>query len=406
MLSDKTIANIVACLIVVMLTTRITIACATYSMWFVVLLLIYFFIRTKNRNLSFYMQGLFLLPKEIYAGIFIFYFSLFIASAINLDVPGLKKTLDFITWTIPLWLILITAGRYKITTGIKYGIAVGTMYLCGNGLFQFYQGYSAGNTSIRIQANFWNANLLAMALEILFPLLVVFTMEEQVKIKKIFFFLLSLITFICLYLTQSRGALGGIVLAYIVSGGIYLFEARMMTSKTKLRKALGVFCVGILIMGASLGYLAVQRYNPNDHRFGAERGIMYESSLKMWEDNKLAGVGVASWNKAYNGKYQPEYYEDKGHFHPHNMFLNYLSTAGIIGEVGFILYLILLFKGGYKCIKQSNNLINLFLIFTPLMAYLFHGFLDDTLVHKEIARLFYLILGIIIIYCRQSMKTQ
>lgn len=115
------------------------------------------------------MQGLFLLPKEIYAGIAIFYGSLLLSSFINLDMTGVKKTFDFFTWTIPLWLILITAGKYKIQKGAKYGIVIGTIFLCGVGLFQFYQGYVNGNAEIRIQANFGNANLLAMALEILFP---------------------------------------------------------------------------------------------------------------------------------------------------------------------------------------------------------------------------------------------
>ena len=406
MLADKRLANLVACLITIMLTTRITIACATYAMWFVIFWLVYLFIRTKNRHLSYYMQGLFLLPKEIYAGIAIFYGSLLLSSFINLDMTGVKKTFDFFTWTIPLWLILITAGKYKIQKGIKYGIVIGTIFLCGVGLFQFYQGYVNGNAEIRIQANFWNANLLAMALEILFPLLAVFGLEGSSKVKKFLLLSIALFAFICMYMTQSRGALGGIVLAYTVTGVIYLYKIRNTIPKIKLKRICGLFCIGIFIMGTSLGALAMQRYNPNDHRFGEERGIMYESSLRMWEDNKLAGVGVANWNKAYNGKYQPEHYDDKGHFHPHNMFLNYLSTAGIIGEIGFISYVILLFVGGYRCVKQANNPLSMFLVFVPLLAYFFHGFLDDTLVHKEVARMFYLVLGIAVVYFRQGRQIQ
>lgn len=41
MLTDKRLANLVACLITIMLTTRITIACATYAMWFVIFWLVY-----------------------------------------------------------------------------------------------------------------------------------------------------------------------------------------------------------------------------------------------------------------------------------------------------------------------------------------------------------------------------
>lgn len=37
-----------------------------------------------------------------------------------------------------------------------------------------------------------------------------------------------------------------------------------------------------------------------------ERFMMIESSLRMWEDHKIAGIGLNWWKDNYYGEYRPE----------------------------------------------------------------------------------------------------
>ena len=39
---------------------------------------------------------------------------------------------------------------------------------------------------------------------------------------------------------------------------------------------------------------------------GGERFMMIESSLRMWEDHKIAGIGLNRWKDNYYGEYRPE----------------------------------------------------------------------------------------------------
>lgn len=102
------------------------------------------------------------------------------------------------------------------------------------------------------------------------------------------------------------------------------------------------------------GYMQNHR-NTDMARLGGERIFMLSSSYEMWKDHKLSGIGVNSWETYYySDRYHPEGAQEQHLTMPHNMFIYFLSTAGIIGGLGFIGYTILTLIGLLRLPYENN----------------------------------------------------
>ena len=101
---------------------------------------------------------------------------------------------------------------------------------------------------------------------------------------------------------------------------------------------------------------------------------IYLSAFKMWEDNKLTGIGLNNYEFVCN-KY-PKYQTKKTNYgncstHPHNNYIQWLTESGLIGFIFFIIFIINLFKSSLKEIYRESNkisLIALLVIFWPIMS--------------------------------------
>ena len=386
----KTIANWIACLMCICLISDFNAAHYSYTITLFVLFTIYDFICTKK----FYDPHDFCINKTVCTGIFIFYFTLFLSCFYRQDLYSLSSLFLFISWIIPGVLFLCISSKYDIRKGLSYGIYLGLILLC---LYGLIANPPTGNIiNFRFTSLKYNANQTAMIIELLIPFLIYFFIKEKRLLSRFFYGLGIIFSLICLLATQSRGGIGAFIIGIIISLIIYSLNKRC--DLQTLKKPFFLSGIGIIIIICCFTAQSIHRYNPDNHHFGTERGIMWETSLKMWDEHKIAGIGVSRWKEAYYGEYHPSYLVEPNaeHFHPHNMFLNYLSTAGIVGEIGYLFFMFLLFKGMYTYVKRDP--IFVFIALMPFSIYFFHGFLDDTLVHKDIARLYYFAISLVFIY--------
>lgn len=386
----KIIANWVACLMCICLISDFSAAHYSYAIALFILFTIYDFICTKK----IYNPHNFCINKTVCTGIFIFYFTLFLSCFYRQDLYSLSGLFLFISWIIPGVLFLCISSKYNIRQGLSYGICLGLILLCLYGLIANPPTGSIIN--FRFASLKYNANQTAMIIELFTPFLIYLFIKEKRLLSRLFYGLGTIFSLMCLLATQSRGGIGAFIIGIIISLAIYFVNKRH--DLQTLKKPFLLSAIGIIIIICCFAALSIHRYNPDNHHFGTERGIMWETSIRMWNDHKIAGIGVSRWQETYYGDYHPAYLVEPNaeHFHPHNMFLNYLSTAGILGEIGYLLFVFLLFKGMYTYVKRSSLFI--FIALTPFIIYFFHGFLDDTLVHKDIARLYYLAISLVFIY--------
>lgn len=108
---------------------------------------------------------------------------------------------------------------------------------------------------------------------------------------------------------------------------------------------------------------------------------------------------IAAWKQA------AVEYAMTAHDMPHNVIAWFFSTTGSIGGFGYLFFVcwyILLFC---KIMKRSNVSWIDVVGFWVFLAITFHGMLDAGIIHKNVARLLYLVMGLSIGYhCRTDMK--
>ena len=102
-------------------------------------------------------------------------------------------------------------------------------------------------------------------------------------------------------------------------------------------------------------------------------GELYATSIQMWKNNKITGIGLNNFEKmCKNEKVYNQYHKVFGcGAHPHNYYIQALTESGIIGLVIFAL-LIMLFL--YNCINSKTNemkiisIISILVLFWPIMS--------------------------------------
>lgn len=128
---------------------------------------------------------------------------------------------------------------------------------------------------------------------------------------------------VTLVLTQTRGAMGALSIAIFITVLIFLFRNQIAMGKTR-RRLLGMGA-GLLVVLALLCSLRFGIHDPYRMQ-GADRPFIWKSSYHMWEDHKLAGVGLNGWKNAYDHKYQLEgSREFKKNVHAHNTWLIFIN---------------------------------------------------------------------------------
>lgn len=204
-----------------------------------------------------------------------------------------------------------------------------------------------------------------------------------------FFKYLSIITIILsvlgLFLTQTRGAILGfglgflIILIYCIFWGNNLFY-----KKVSLRKiAIIIFCLGIVFSGLfvftrkndiwqsvpGLSRLAVTNVGDENDPSGLARLYIYRSSLKAVNPNEngweklLIGWGPENFIMADSKYYYSEQYkyEQRWYDRAHNKFLEVLVTNGVLGLLLYLSIWFFFFKFVLK--RKDFSLANLGLIF-------------------------------------------
>jgi O-antigen ligase len=187
------------------------------------------------------------------------------------------------------------------------------------------------------------------------------------------------------YLNGTRGAW--------IALGIVLIVAPLIIGSMNLRKTVMYYFVLLLFAGAVSQMpffkkkvheveIYAQRYEEADSRnAGGKRIEMWKASEKMFLRNPVLGVGLGGWNKTLDQmaarKEVPDYillYNQT-----HNIFLDVLSTRGLLGFITFAAVIFYPVFFAWKCREQEYEIYRTLLVFATI-AFLVSG-MTDTLVY-------------------------
>ena len=128
--------------------------------------------------------------------------------------------------------------------------------------------------------------------------------------------------------------------------------------------------------------------------------MMLQASFDMWKDHPLSGVGLSHWKENYYGDYRPAESREEGLKMPHNVFMYFLSTAGLLGGAGYILYVVCLGLGTYRAGIDSGDAALAVTLWTVLASFTIHGLVD--MANPPGYFLYYGLFGLFLSECRRQ----
>ncbi len=232
----------------------------------------------------------------------------------------------------------------------------------------------------------------------------VFHPEEKVSYPAVIRYVLAgAIIGFALYLTRSFGAFLGLFVG-LVTYAIYhwFFSYWKMNRKTALVRVslfaiVGVLVAGIFFTTSDPGKFK-QMFNFKGQSSSSVRLEVWTVAEKLIEEHPFLGVGPGRFEDEYATRatqilgHAP--YE-KQMLHPHNIFLMFWLSSGIIGLMAFLWLIFMLFTIVFSIDEHDGRKRIAIICATMLLAILVHGLVDTPIWKNDLALQFWMLAGII-----------
>ncbi len=270
------------------------------------------------------------------------YFILFLAVLLLEDKKFVKSL---------LFIFIISCSIHSLYAIIQYFTGIDIMH----------KGYKKFERVYGIVGNF---NSLAGILGLVFP--VVFSLSCFLKQKRLLNIILTLLIFFATVLTFTRGIWLGIFFSLVFFG---------LLKDKKIFLFLIVFI--ILLLGISKSRNRIfQAFKFTQSEPTRKEFLILTPRLIL--KRPILGFGPDSFRSVFYGHY-PNFIE-KGHFHPHNMYLHILFEVGVLGFLAFIYLFYLLLKNLLKLYFSIDSTFEKNLIlgsFGSVSVFLIYGLVDE-----------------------------
>ncbi len=358
----------------------------SYIIGVFVLFLIYDIYRCYKSNDPYVLR-----QKEILiiiGGIIAFYGALILDGILLGNTKGIKIAFDYMYFSVPFFLVWWIRRKYTADTGIPWGIAIGIITSCIIGIWNIHIRYIP--ITDRLYGTHFHPNVFATVLTTTIPMTVYFTMKSKCLKAKVFLSLCTIVQFVALYFTFSRGAF----LSLIIGLPLAVFITALITMEkvsAKVKKGMAGLLILVLVFVGSALFLRQESLTAGG-KMGGERIQMRIASVEMWKDHKLLGVGLGNWFDNYYGKYKPKGIRELDQKHPHNMSVYFLATTGLLGLIGYYAFIISVLSAVIMMGRRGDPLLCI-AVLCAVLAFYIHGWLDQTIISKSLGRIYFAVLG-------------
>lgn len=347
----------------------------------------------------------FKIPANLRNALISLYGILFIVGIVQYDslqnlVGGSYSAATLFSITAPFWMILYLGRGWDIrkTTAI---VLFGNLYaFCFYGFWLYLTAKQD-----RFSSFYGSPPEVGMLLDLFIPFSVAIGMYYWQNYKwRIATFLLISFEVIALLLTETRGSYLAISVASLVTFFVWTKRGKNKISTQKkliIAGFISCMCVCFAAYTFFIGAESAMRMA------GGERLLMWESSYYMWKDHPIWGIGLSEWSNAYNDP-QSEYFmeqkKETTNVMPHNIYIFFLSTGGLVAFSGVLLYILFMLKYLIKMINSHRENPMVWAMLFMFIAFMTHGMVDGSLISKHIGRVFYLFMGLGILFVEGKCK--
>lgn len=233
-------------------------------------------------------------------------------------------------------------------------------------------------------------NGLGSVLELAIPFLIF--IAYYFKNNKYIFQLATFATtcaFPCLYFSGSRGAMMAVGSQIVVLVAIYCFRKYKIKSWKPYVCGIGtMIVVGIIVFASAY-----------ERSYDSERILLWISSMKMFLDYPIFGVGFGNWSDYYKVAYVSSLANEPNLPHPHNLYLYLLAETGIIGFIAYSTMIYGQLKIAYRhsiLIFEDNgkylNIADMFIVI--ISGVLLHNLVDVSAIFRYCLLIYFFYWGL------------
>lgn len=378
---------------------------------------------TKGEKIELEKSNLFLL---IY--LFICLISNFTSSMLPQSLYGFMKTLIYFAFYFSLCQFLKNNRKYIFSIMILIALCVSfesivgliqnTLGLENIATWQDTSYVNPEHVLSRVYGTLkpYNPNLYAAFLLVGMPsLLAIGFIYLKTNIKKISILpiLLFFVSCFSLFISGCRGAYIGlfsIFIGIVIASFIYIFNDKNNEKLKVLWKKLFLTFSGLgvafLLVNQSILKRLLSIFILRGDSSTSFRMNVYNSSMQMFQDNWLCGIGVG--NKVFREIYGLYMLSGFDALSSYCVFLEIAVESGIFALIAFILFLgTLLINGVVTFVKNKdyNIKVLVFATFISILAVMIHGFVDTVFYRPQVQYIFWIMVAILTVLTREEKTT-
>ncbi len=278
------------------------------------------------------------------------------------------------------WAALVSLLSVSIYALLQWVGLIGATSSQGSSVVQYVSQHRAA-------AFYESPNFLAMYLA---PLIVFSYGLLQTKAIKIWWCLLVLaLPVIMLLATQSRAG----VLALLAGLLVLIFTQALRGGAINKKTSIMVLTISVVLVSIILFY---RGFDSDGHLF------IWQTAINIGARHPIFGIGPGQFQHyflTYNDG--TSYFANLSGYaiHPHNIFLNYWLSGGLLAIVGFIWLLISVCRDMAKSTSRVT-----IAAWAAIISVLVHGLFDSTYFKNDLAIIFWLLVAIIYL-TKNEMRT-
>ena len=329
----------------------------------------------------------------------LFVLTMLLSALFSGDIPvGLKRFADMYIYRVTPFLILLVLQPFLKIKNVLACLFFSFFLVSG---YVFWQGY-LGDWQVRIAGLFGHPMTYAGFCCLFLPILAIMLSDPRLQLSPKYKICLSITFFFGVFgllLNQTRGAWIAVFTVLLIILLIYLPDA----NKKTILVFLTIFCIsGAMFLQVPVLKNRLESITDLKMQFNSERILLWESSLAMFQDHKLLGVGLGQYSKTYNdmslGYKSTEAKEKLGH--AHNNLIHMLAENGLIGFMGFSYMFGYFSWQSLKGWQRERNPYHLMIIST-ISALLLQGLTEYNFGNSALMKTFWLLFGCLLISAKR-----
>ncbi|GFZ30515.1 ligase [Clostridium zeae] len=341
------------------------------------------------------------ITNKIYIALIIFLGIMVLSALYATDKSlAIKESIRFFTYIVTMYLVSQCFDERE-KERVIFTLIFTTFIVSILGIIQYFTGIGAemhiySSARPRIQATLDNPNTLgAFQVLMLFPLVSLMRVKQKNITLKISIIITTVLCFSNIVMSMSRSALIGLGVGIILL--IFIFGKRILILIVPIGAVL-------FTMPSALSRIKqITDKTQNDSRIK-----IWNVAAKMIKDHPIGGVGNGNFITNYPKyvKMYPQFKEEGVDVFPsHNSYLKVGSELGVIGELSFIVILLLILREAFYFIKNKGESLNSFFIegfVVGLIPFLVMNCFDNILFVPKVATYFWIIVAILFSYRKKK----